>query len=113
MEDHTNMVETLLEKATDYGKTSYELFKLRTVDKTSDVASTLIPHTFILVVITSFMLFLNFGIALWLGEILGKIYYGFFAIAAFYFMLVIILRFFMYKWLKRVMQDYFIKQMLK
>ena len=36
MEDNINLIELLLEKATEYGKTSYDLVKLKTIDKTSD-----------------------------------------------------------------------------
>ncbi|MEI6348736.1 MAG: hypothetical protein WCP69_12385 [Bacteroidota bacterium] len=113
MEDNTNQIESLFKKTTDYGKTSYELIKLKALEKTSDVVSTIISHTFIVVIITSFMLFINLGIAFWLGEIFGKIYYGFFAIAAFYFLTVIILDVFMHNWLKHIVQNYLIKQVLK
>jgi len=33
MEDNTKLLESLFEKATDYGKTSLELVKLKTVEK--------------------------------------------------------------------------------
>ena len=49
MEDKTNIFESLLERASDYGKTSYELVKLKAVDKTSDVVSSFIPHTVVFI----------------------------------------------------------------
>jgi hypothetical protein len=113
MEDKANLIESLLERAVEYGKTSVELAKLKTVEKTSDVVSTMIPNAFVLAIIGSFMLFLTMGLAFWLGEILGKIYYGFFAVAAFYGIIVIVLHFFMRKWLKKIIRNYFIKQVLK
>jgi len=39
MEDNTKLLESLFEKATDYGKTSLELVKLKTVEKTTDVVT--------------------------------------------------------------------------
>lgn len=113
MEDNKKLVESLLEKATEYGKTSFELVKLKVLDKTSDVVSTFIPHSVVIVLIGSFTLFLNLGLAFWLGEILGKIFYGFFVVAGFYVITGIVIHFFMHKWLKKVVGNYFIKQVLK
>jgi hypothetical protein len=113
MEEKTNIIETLLERATEYGKSSYDLAKLKTLDKTSDMLSTLLSHSFVLVIISSFMLFLNLGLAFWLGEILGKIYFGFFIVAAFYGISGILVHFFMHDWIKKCVSNNFIKQMLK
>jgi len=113
MDDRTSMIETLIERATEYGKSSYELAKLKALDKTSDVVSSLLSHSFVIVIISSFMLFLNLGLAFWLGEILGKMYYGFFVIAAFYGLTAILVRFVLQNWVKRLFGNYFIKQVLK
>jgi hypothetical protein len=59
MEDNAKMIESLLERAFDYGKTSLELAKLKALDKTSEVISTVIPHVFVIVLVASFMLFFN------------------------------------------------------
>ena len=107
------MIEALLERATEYGKTSFELIKLKALDKTSDVVSSLIPHSVVFVLIASFMLFINLGLAFWLGEILGKTYFGFFVVAGFYGFIGIVLHFFMHKWLKKIVCNSIIKQVLK
>lgn len=113
MEDKAKPLESLLNSATEYGKTSYELFKLKALDKTSNVVSSVVPHSIVLIILSSFMLFLNLGIALWLGEIFGKIFYGFLIIAGFYLIIGVIIYFFLYKWLKKLVCNYVIKQMLK
>jgi len=113
MEDNTNAIETLFENATDYSKTSFELIKLKTIDKTSDVISTIIPHSIVFVFVASCMLFLNLGLAFWFGEMLGQVFYGFFLIAAFYIVLGTVLHFFMHTWLKKMIQNYIIKQAFK
>jgi hypothetical protein len=59
------------------------------------------------------MLFLNLGLGFWLGEILGKIYFGFFVVAAFYGIIGIILHFFMHKSIKKLISNYIIKHVLK
>ena len=113
MEDHEKLIESLLERATEYGKTSYELVKLKALDKTSDVVSSFIPRSIVIFLVSSFMLFVNIGLGFWIGEILGKIYFGFFVLAAFYGFLGIIIYFFMRKLIKKNVSNYIIKQMLK
>jgi len=113
MEDHTNLIETLIEKATDYGKTSYELAKLKAIEKTSQVISSLISSGIVLLIICLFMLFMNMGLAFWIGQILGEIYVGFFIVAGFYGIISILVYSFMRKWIMRKVGDSFIKQVLK
>jgi len=113
MEDNTKLIESLLERTADYGKASFELVKLKALDKTSDAVSSLIPHSVVLVLVAVFMLFLNLGLAFWLGEILGRTFYGFFVIAGFYGIAGIVIHFFMHDQLKKIIGNYFIKHMLK
>ena len=113
MEDIVDSIETLLESVADYGKTSYDLVKLQTVYKTTDVVSSLIPHAVVYIILMSFLLFLNLGIAFWLGEIFGNMFYGFFVVAAFYGIVGIVLHFFMHDQIKKKIMDYIIKQALK
>lgn len=113
MEDKNNLLDSLLESATDYGITSFELIKLKALDKSTDIISSLIPLSFFILLIASFLLFLNLGIAFWLGELLGKLFYGFFLVAGFYILAGIIIRFFLYKWIKKLVGNYFVKQILK
>jgi len=113
MEENTKILESLIESATEYGKTSIELVKLKALDKTTDIVSSLIPFSVVIILLITFLLFLNIGIALWLGEILGKPFYGFFAVAGFYILTGIIIHFFLNKWIKRIVGDFFVRRMLK
>jgi hypothetical protein len=113
MDDNSKLFESLLDRATEYGKTSFELVKLKAVDKTSDVVSSSVPYTLIIVLIASFMLFFNLGLAFWLGEILGKTFYGFFIVASFYLLLGAVIYFFLYNWLKKIICNSLIKKLLK
>jgi fatty acid desaturase len=110
MDDKIKQIESLLESVAEYGKASYELGKLKLLDKTSDAVSSFIPHAIVLVLVGVFMLFLNLGLAFWLGKILGNIYLGFFALAAFYGIIGIVMHFFMHKWLKKLICNYIIKK---
>lgn len=113
MEDKAILIEILIETATEYGKTSFELAKLKAVEKGSGIVSSVIPKAVVLLLISTFVLFLSLGISFWIGEKLDKVYYGFFAVAGFYAFIGIFLRVFMYKWLKKMVCDCFIKMLLK
>jgi hypothetical protein len=113
MENNAKLIESLLERTAEYGKTTLELTKLKTIEKTSDVVSSIIPHSAVFVLFASFLLFLNLGVAFWLGGILGNTFFGFFVVAVFYGIMGIVLHFFMHRWLKRVVWNYLVKQLLK
>ena len=84
METKTSLIEPLLEKVEAYGKTSFELLRLKALDKTADVSSTLLSRSLFVLVISFFAFTLNIAIALWLGDLLGKAYYGFLIVSGFY-----------------------------
>lgn len=113
MEEKSKLLEALLDRATDYGKVSLDIAKLKAVDKTSEIVSSVVPHSLVIILFSSFMLFLNLGLAIWLGDLIGRMYYGFFTIAAFYVILGIVIHFFMHKGLKKLIRNYVIKQLLK
>lgn len=113
MEEQQNAIESLLNQVEEYGKSSLELIKLKALDKSSDIVSSVIPHSFVLILVSSFLLFLSLGLALWLGEIFGKPFYGFFTVAAFYILISVVLHFFMHKRIKKIIRNYMIYQMLK
>jgi fatty acid desaturase len=114
MEDNNKkLLESLFESATEYGKTSYELVKLKTLDKSVDIVSSLVPHSVVFILLASFLLFLNLGLALWLGDILGKPFYGFFVVAAFYILLGLIFHFILHKSIKKRVGNFIVKRLLK
>ncbi|MEI7675642.1 MAG: hypothetical protein WCJ03_02580 [Bacteroidales bacterium] len=113
MENHVEIIESLLEKTLDLGKTNYEIAKLKAIDKTVDIVSSFIPHWVVIVILLSALLFLNVAAALWLGDLLGKIYFGFMTVGAFYVFVGIIIHFFFHKGIKNRCSDFFIQQLLK
>lgn len=113
MEDNADLIKTLLEKAEEYGKSEYELIKLQALDKAADIISSYIPHLIVLVLMFSFLLFLSLGLAFWLGEVLDNTFYGFFVIAGFYGIVAVIIHFFLHTWLKKIVGNNFIRQMVK
>jgi hypothetical protein len=112
MEDNAKLIDSLLKNVVKYGKTSFELVKLKALDKTTEVVSRAIPYSIAFILVALFLLFFNLGLAFWLGGILGEIYYGFFSVAAFYAIAAIIVHFFMRKRIKVLIHNFLIKQVL-
>jgi len=58
------------------------------------------------------MFILNIGLAIWIGELLGQMYLGFFVVGGFYALIAIILHLFRNSWLKKPVSSMIIKKML-
>ena len=112
MEQQENLIESLIEKGEQYGKTTLELIKLKALDKSADVSSTIASWIIVVVLIVLFFLILNIGIALWIGELLGRTYFGFFAVAGFYGLLALIFGIFREKLVKKPVNNSIISQVL-
>jgi hypothetical protein len=110
MEAKANLIEPLLERVEKYSKTSFELLKLKSLDKAADLTSTFTSRLFLAIVFSLFALTLNIAIALWLGDLLGKNYYGFLIVASFYGLTGIIL-FFIHPLIKERIRNSIITQM--
>ena len=113
MNDHETPVGLLFQKAEDYGKTSIELMKLKTIDKTSEVISSLVSQLIVAIIALMFMLFISIGIALWIGDMLGKSYLGFMIVAGAYGLIALLIYFFRERWIKTPLSNSIIHQMIK
>ena len=112
MEAKVNLIEPLIERVEQYSKTSFELLKLKSLDKTADISSTLISRLLLVIVLSLFALTLNIAIALWLGDLLEKNHYGFLIVASFYGLTGIVL-FFIHPQIKERLNNSIITQMFK
>ena len=113
METATIQIESLYDKAEAYVSTNYELAKLRSTETAARVITSLVARMGVIIMISMFALVLNIGIALMLGDLLGKLYYGFFIVAAFYLIVGLVLYFFLHKWIKKPLNDLIISQALQ
>ncbi|MBN2172986.1 MAG: hypothetical protein JW731_02560 [Bacteroidales bacterium] len=113
METPLTSIEDLFEPVEAYVKTTIELSKLKILDSATIVVTSILARIGVISVISMFILVLSTGIALWLGEILGKVYYGFFIIAGFYLLAGIVFHFFLRNWIKGPISEIIIKQVLK
>jgi hypothetical protein len=106
-------IEELFEKAGEYGKTSLELLKLKAIDKSASVISSLAVKSVLLIVVVMFLLSLSIGAGLWIGELFGRPYYGFFILAGFYALVTIVFYIFRDQWIKKPVNDSMIKKILQ
>lgn len=101
MENKQLNLEPLFEKAESYAKTSFMLYKLKTIEKTAKISATVVSRGVAIIFLFFFIATANIGVSLWIGELLGKAYYGFFCVAVFYGVTWIIVRFFMQNCIKK------------
>ena len=113
MTDNATPIATLFERAEEYSKSTIQLFKLNAIDKSADVLSSLISRIAVLIMVALSILIINIGVALWLGKLLGELFYGFFIIGAFYSVMAILLHLFRHQWIKYPISNSIIKQISK
>lgn len=111
MENSITIIEKLIEKATTLSKTSIELCKYKVVNKTVDIFSYIAFKMALFGIVVIALLFVNIGLAFWIGQELGKIYYGFFVIAIFYLIISILLFIFRDTCIKNPMSNFIINKM--
>lgn len=113
MEVKESSIKSLLDSTEDYVKTSYELFKLKAIDKATDKISVAISRATAFFVFFMFLLMVSIAVGLWLGSLLGGIWYGFFVVAGFYGLMGVIHYFFTHNWFRKVIGNAIVKQTFK
>jgi uncharacterized membrane protein len=111
MESPVDALASLLESAEDYGKTTFELYKLKFMDTASLVLTGFVTRLSVMIVITLFVLMLSTGAALFLGELLGKTYYGFFIVSILFLIASIVMHVALFDWIKGSISESMIKQL--
>lgn len=112
MKNSTNSLNILLEKTGDYLETRMELLRLQAVSTTSDVTSSLLASFLILFFASITFLLLNIGVAMWIGDVTGKMHYGFFIVSGFYILLLLLFITLRKKLIKKPLHDMLVKKML-
>lgn len=112
MEDTTVAIEQLFEKAKIYSETSLKILKYKSVDKTSETLGDLSAKIIVSLVLITAVTLSNIAVALYLGELFGKNYLGFFAISGFYLFLALLIFIFKEKLIVNRVRQYIIDQFL-
>jgi hypothetical protein len=111
MENTTGSIESLIEKIKNYVETNVNLLKLKAIDKSSTFVSIIIDYLIAFLVFGIFIILLNIGLALLIGEWLGEVYYGFFIMAVLN-VIVGLLLIKNTKWIKAPLANTMIKKLL-
>lgn len=107
------MLKDLMDRAEQFAMTNIQLYRLKAIDKVTDVFSSVAAGVVILIIITFLLITLSIGTSIWLGEIFGKMYLGFFAVAGFYALLAIILVVMRKQVLEVFFNNYIVNQIFK
>ncbi len=87
----TENIEKATHKTEDYFLNTAEYYKLRVFKSTAKGAISLVNILIVGVILLLILLFISIGAALWLGDILDSRYLGYFIVAGFYIVLLIVL----------------------
>ncbi|MFN3756965.1 MAG: hypothetical protein ACK4RM_08410 [Flavobacterium sp.] len=112
MKEQIILLEELFEKIKNLSKSTIELVTLRFYRKLTGVIALIITDVIVIILI-SFMLFLlNIALALWIGELLGKMSYGFLIVGAFYGILGLLAHLFFRKAIHKLIKKNLVNHLL-
>lgn len=81
----------LIDTVGDYVNTRLSIFKLKAIKSSSDILSSIVSYSILLVVGAICFLLLNIALGYYLGEVFGETYYGFLAVSGFYLLIILLL----------------------
>jgi uncharacterized protein YqhQ len=113
MSESAISINSLIEKSQDYLETKIEIAKLKTVEKSSDVLSSIMVLISVIFLGLLCFMFISIALALFLGTLIGSMHTGFFIMGGFYGILLLILYLFRDKWIKTPVTNLVINKMLK
>ncbi|HSZ84717.1 MAG TPA: phage holin family protein [Puia sp.] len=105
-------IKLLLQNFEEYVKTDVELLKLKSVDKSADIVSSVFASVIIIVAAIVFVLILSIGLSFFIGRMTGSLELGFFIMAGVWAIICASLYFSRKKWLKKPAQDIVVKKIL-
>lgn len=112
MNNQPNLIDSLIGNSQDYVETRLTLFKLKMVDKSSDIASTILSFIPLILVFTIVFILLNIGIALLIGDLVGRASWGFLILTGVYIIIALVLYSQRNKWVKVPFANMLIKKFL-
>jgi hypothetical protein len=113
MEKLATNIEMLFERTQDYTNSSIELFKLNAIDKIADITASITFRLAFGLIVAMFSLFINIGISLYIGKLIGENYLGFLIVSGFYLFIAILLFVFRNRFIKIPITNLIIKKLLE
>src|SRR5271154_1427741 len=106
-------IGALIDKSKDFLDTKIELAKLKTIDRSADILSSVVVMVSMLFIGTLVIILFSIGLALLLGTMLGAYHNGFFVVGGLYAIVLLILYIQRDKWIKSPISKQLINKMLK
>ncbi len=113
MSSTVDHIEHLYKKAKQYTETSIELYRLSAIDTSADVISSLASRAILVLILSTSIVFLNIGLALLIGNVLGDYFKGFFIISLFYLLIGVLAYFFSRTLIKKPITNLMISKLMK
>ncbi len=111
-EEPAELFEEFTHQFKSYVNTLYELYLFKTVQKISSGVSTILVLVIVTVLTLFLLAFASIGTALWLNELLENSFYGFFIVAGFYALLVLVIYALRKKGIRRSIQNTIVSELL-
>ena len=112
MESNPTSVEDLFEKVKDYADVRIDLFKLKAINKVSGSVSSFLTTIVMALIFCVVFLCITAGLALWIGDSLGKAWYGFFIVGGGYLIIGLVLYSLRGRLVKSVISNKLIKELI-
>lgn len=90
MTNNAISIEPLLKSIEEYTATNIQLYKLYLVDFIANFFAEIYTKLIVMALLASCILFFSIGISLWIGDLLGKNYYGFLFVSGLYLCITLI-----------------------
>ncbi|MBS1602419.1 MAG: phage holin family protein [Bacteroidetes bacterium] len=113
MEEQATDIDNLLSDAGDYIETRTALWKLKAIESLSDVSGELVSGLGMIVISSFVVIIFSIGLALLVGDWVGKSYYGFFIVGGVYAVIALVLYVRRGHWLKEPFSNMLIRKILK
>lgn len=110
--EQTGRLEELTGRLKDYLDTRYELIRLKIVEKTAVSSSGILLYALLAVFALIMLILVSTGVAIYISNAMGNNYSGFFIVAGFY-LLVILVVFIFKASLKSTIADEVVKELLE
>jgi hypothetical protein len=113
MEEQPTDTDTLLSDAGDFIETRTTLWKYKAIESLADVSGELASGLGMIVIVSFVVILVSIGLALLVGDWLGKSCYGFFSIGGVYGFITLIIYARRGRWLKEPFSNMLIRKILK
>jgi hypothetical protein len=104
--------EPLIEAAEEFAKTSFDLYRLKAVDKSASLVSVIVSRGACGLAVLMFAVLANVGLSIWLGGLFNNLCYGFLCAAALNAVAALVIYFFFHGYIKRKIGDLVVLKLL-